>query len=197
MGEFRPCSSSENVSTNGIRINSFFTIPTLLSSTLHTIGGTDLFANTTTPSVSAFDFVPSITAFIPSDSAFAAALRCGQDSNAKINALALLSANIVDSSVIYSPLLVDGAFFQSVNGDDVTVSVINGAKYVNGVRILQEDIVIQNGVVHIVDGVSIPKISPTVLLLISILRCSSFPIQEFNALLCRHQPPSPVRRRSH
>jgi len=131
-----------------------------LSSTLQAIDGTGQFANETGSSISAYDFVPSITAFIPSDSALASALQCGQGSTATVNRLALLGANIVAGSVIYSPLLADGAFFRSVNGEDITVLVKNGTKYVNGARIVQEDIVIQNGVVHIVDGVSLPYSKP-------------------------------------
>jgi uncharacterized surface protein with fasciclin (FAS1) repeats len=164
----------------------------LLSSTLQTIGGTNLFANATASSVSAFDFVPSITAFIPSDSAFATALRCSQGSNATINALALLGANIVEGFVAYSPLLVDGAFFQSINGDDITVLVSNGTKYVNGARIVQEDIVIQNGVVHIVDQVSLPRIDPMILLLSNNFRDSWSSTQAFIALLLRPHPPIPI-----
>jgi hypothetical protein len=139
-------------------LDSFFTKPSLLSSTLRSINGTSQFANATGSSISAFDFVPSITAFVSSDSAFATALRCGQGSVATINPLALLGANIVAGSVVYSPLLVDGAFFRSVNGEEITVSVNNGTKYVNGAPVVQEDIIIQNGVVHIVDGVSLSRI---------------------------------------
>ncbi|RDW75373.1 hypothetical protein BP6252_06515 [Coleophoma cylindrospora] len=130
----------------------FFTIPTLLSSTLQTINGVAQFANATDSSLSSFDFVPSITAFVTSDSAFATALRCSQGSTAKINPLALLRANIVTGSVAYSPQLVDGAFFRSTYGEDITVSVINGTKYVNNAPVVEEDIVIQNGVVHIIGG---------------------------------------------
>lgn len=62
---------------------------------------------------------------------------------------------MVHNYVAYSPSLVDGAFFKAANGEDITITVDrNGTKFANGVKIVQQDVIVENGVVHIIDGVS-------------------------------------------
>lgn len=103
----------------------------------------------------AYDNVPSSTFFIPSDAALAKScsytLVPGQ-------ARSLINAQLVKGFVAYSPALVDGAFFKSGNGEDITITVkADGTKYANNIKIVQQDIIVENGVVHIIDGVSIAR----------------------------------------
>jgi uncharacterized surface protein with fasciclin (FAS1) repeats len=65
-----------------------------------------------------------------------------------------MNAQSVRDFVAYSPSLVDGAFFKAGNGEDITIEVKNGTKFANGIKIVQQDIIVENGVVHIIDGVS-------------------------------------------
>jgi uncharacterized surface protein with fasciclin (FAS1) repeats len=66
-----------------------------------------------------------------------------------------MNAQSVRDFVAYSPSLVDGAFFKAGNGEDITITVkADGTKYANGIKIVRQDIIVENGVVHIVDGVS-------------------------------------------
>ena len=98
------------------------------------------------------DHTPSITVFIPSDSAILSALHCNKTLSQE-DARTLLGAHAVKGVVAYSPLLVDGAFFRTVGGNDITISVSNGTKYANNAKIIREDIIIKNGVAHVVDQV--------------------------------------------
>jgi len=66
-----------------------------------------------------------------------------------------MNAQSVRDFVAYSPSLVDGAFFKAGNGEDITITVTaDGVKFANGIQIVQQDIIVENGVVHIIDGVS-------------------------------------------
>ena len=55
----------------------------------------------------------------------------------------------------YSPYLINGALFRTVEGVDVSISTADdGSIFINGdASIVTEDIVIANGVVHVIDKV--------------------------------------------
>jgi uncharacterized surface protein with fasciclin (FAS1) repeats len=132
--------------------------------------------------LSAFDRVPSITVFVPSNSALLAKLQCAAVLSAG-DARTLLNAQVVNNFVAYSPSLVDGAFFRAANGEDITITVKkDGSKYANGIKIIQEDIVVENGVVHIVDGVSKPPVLSSLDIWLILRRSSSTP-RPLHALL--------------
>jgi uncharacterized surface protein with fasciclin (FAS1) repeats len=133
-------------------LDSYFTIPSLLSSTLLEIEETSDVADALLSGLAILDHTPSITVFVPSDSAILSALECSKTLSEE-DALTLLGAHVVKGVVAYSPLLVDGAFFWAVGGEDISISVSNGTKYANYAKIIREDIVIKSGVVHVVDRV--------------------------------------------
>lgn len=126
------------------------TTPVKLSTTLRRVAPAAF--NTLINGFRAYDNVPSSTFFIPSDAALSkscsSTLAAGQ-------ARSLINAQSVKGVVAYSPALVDGAFFKAGNGEDITITVKDdGTKFANGIRILHQDVIIENGVVHIIDGVS-------------------------------------------
>jgi hypothetical protein len=126
------------------------TIPTKLSTTLQNSAPT-AFKKLINAFI-AYDNVPSTTFFIPSDAALAKS--CSW-TLAPGEARTLMNAQSVRDFVAYSPSLVDGAFFKAGNGEDITITVkADGTKYANGIKIVQQDIIVENGVVHIIDGVS-------------------------------------------
>ncbi|MEM1097127.1 MAG: fasciclin domain-containing protein [Bacteroidota bacterium] len=43
-----------------------------------------------------------------------------------------------------------------LNGGELTVSLSNGAAFVNDIRIIATDIEVSNGVVHLIDNVLLP-----------------------------------------
>jgi len=133
-------------------LNRYFTKPTLLSSTLPLIEETCNVEDALLPGLAVLDYTPSITVFVPSDSALLSGIQCNETLPEE-DALKVLDAHTLKGVVAYSPLLVDGAFFRAAGGEEINISVSNGTKYANGAKIIREDIVIKNGVVHVVDRV--------------------------------------------
>jgi uncharacterized surface protein with fasciclin (FAS1) repeats len=100
----------------------------------------------------ALDYIPEITVFVPSDSAILTALAC---SSGEIDTDRLLRAHAIVGFSGYSPLLVEGAQFHAQDGTLIDVTTdYSGAVFVNHARVVKSDIVIKNGVVHIIDRVS-------------------------------------------
>ncbi|KAK5202785.1 hypothetical protein LTR96_011260 [Exophiala xenobiotica] len=52
---------------------------------------------------------------------------------------------------VYSTDLTDGLKLQTLQGEDVTISVINGTIYVNAVKIIDPDYLLDTGVMHLID----------------------------------------------
>jgi len=96
------------------------------------------------------------TVFAPTDAAFA---KIPKD---KLEALianktqltAVLTYHVVPGKVM-STDLKNGMMVKTVQGENLTISTINGAM-VNDAKIVQADIVTKNGVIHAIDAVLMP-----------------------------------------
>jgi uncharacterized surface protein with fasciclin (FAS1) repeats len=100
----------------------------------------------------ALDFIPEITVFVPSDSAILTGLAC---LSGEIDVDRLLRAHVIVGFTGYSPLLVEGAQFRAQDGTLIDVTTdYTGAIFINHAKVVKSDIVIKNGVVHIIDRVS-------------------------------------------
>jgi uncharacterized surface protein with fasciclin (FAS1) repeats len=98
------------------------------------------------------DSLSSITVFVPSNAAIAAA---GISSLTPSEAINYANAHIIPNFVGYLPLLKDGATYPTLGGGVVTISVKNGAYFVNGAEIVVPDVIIDSGVMHVIDKVSL------------------------------------------
>ncbi|KAK3374779.1 FAS1 domain-containing protein [Podospora didyma] len=134
----------------------YFTFPESLSASAKGTGQTT-FADLVSKNnlTDTLDAAHSITAFLPSNDAFAAI-------NTTTSASAALLANHVVSGVSYLPDLTDGCTLKSQRGDTLSVTVKNGQWYVNGARITQANVILENGVAHIIDKVLTPAKPPPV-----------------------------------
>jgi uncharacterized surface protein with fasciclin (FAS1) repeats len=59
--------------------------------------------------------------------------------------------HFVLDSVEYSSDLTDGLKLRTLQGNDVTFSVVNGTTYVNAAKILKPDYFLTQGVMHVID----------------------------------------------
>lgn len=101
------------------------------------------------------DWKSSVTVFIPSNEAFALAGVTGKlpgtsDTADRIKGL------VVPGFVGYSPELVDGMKLTTLNGSELSVGVKDGGDelWIGGARVVKADVILFNGVAHIIDRVS-------------------------------------------
>ncbi|KAI4858850.1 FAS1 domain-containing protein [Hypoxylon rubiginosum] len=129
--------------------DSYFTMPQSLSSTSKETGQTAFVeqlsqSNTT----SKLDNTQSVTVFLPSNAAFAS-------SNSSTPSSQLVSDHVVPG-VSYLPDLQDGTILTTQRGETLAISVRSGRYYVNGGLITQANLVLENGVAHVVNKVLQP-----------------------------------------
>ncbi|KAL4864421.1 hypothetical protein BDV12DRAFT_201115 [Aspergillus spectabilis] len=129
-----------------------FTRPTTLSSSLGSFPQTSTFASYISSQISALDTTTDITVFVPVNDGLAEVY----GSNATISeseAIALVDTHVVEGTVAWSPLLVNGVKFQTITGEVLTVTADpNGDIFLNDeIRVIQTDILIANGVVHLIE----------------------------------------------
>lgn len=101
-----------------------------------------------------FDTTPRLTSFPPTDEAFAAA---GIDPSAhseQANALDALKYHVIVGEVRYSTALEDGQDYQTLLGVPVTVHKRDGQLLINNVPVQQGNVIVANGVAHVLSGVS-------------------------------------------
>jgi len=105
------------------------------------------------------DPMADFTVFAPTDDAFAAidsatldALLA--DTDALTNVLLYhLYQGQVDSAAAIS---LDGSDVEMVNGDTVSISVVDGELFVNDAKVIIADVEANNGIIHVIDAVLLP-----------------------------------------
>ncbi len=100
------------------------------------------------------------TVFAPTNAAFAA-LPAGTVDNllkpeSKDKLTSILTYHVVSGNVMAAGLS-DGQVVKTLNGQDLKVSIKDGKVMINGATVTAADLVGSNGVVHVVDGVLLPK----------------------------------------
>ncbi|KAF5232836.1 hypothetical protein FOXYS1_15777 [Fusarium oxysporum] len=96
-----------------------------------------------------------ITVFAPSNDAFEAiASVVGSLSDDDLRSI--LEYHIVQGRIEYSTALENGTL-RTVEGSDLNISVEDGAIYVDEARVILRDVLISNGVIHVVDNVLNPN----------------------------------------
>ncbi|KAF2494955.1 FAS1 domain-containing protein [Lophium mytilinum] len=132
----------------------FFTLPKSLPDSLSLTPEAATFGSYLNSSNTSFDATPAATVFAPNNAAVLAALSTNQTLTAD-QATALVGAHVVTGYVAYSPLLISGTTLKTVSGPSITIGTgSDGSILVNGKsKIVKADIVITNGVVHLIDKV--------------------------------------------
>jgi uncharacterized surface protein with fasciclin (FAS1) repeats len=96
------------------------------------------------------------TVFAPTDAAFAKVPKADLDALLKDKAklTAVLTYHVVPGKVMAKD--VKAGMVKTVQGSELTVGTMGGVT-VDGARVVQADIVVDNGVIHVIDTVVIPK----------------------------------------
>ncbi|KAF1988650.1 Fasciclin-domain-containing protein [Aulographum hederae CBS 113979] len=148
--------------TNGIVhvIDTVLTIPadivtTLVAGNLSSLAGvlneTDLLPTVNT--------LQDITVFAPNNAAFQSIGSALQNLTTD-DISDILLYHVVNGTVGYSSMLEDGMNLTTANGEDLTIHIEGDSVFVNGAEVVQADILVANGVVHVIDNVLNPE-SPT------------------------------------
>jgi hypothetical protein len=134
-------------------LHSQFTQPSPLLESLRAVSETTTLASYISSRAS-LELTNSITVFAPSNAALASIY--GSDTTiSESEATALVDSHVVTGFAAYSPLLVNGARFRTLDGVDIVVTTRpDGSILLNDdINVTKTDIVVQNGVVHIIDRV--------------------------------------------
>ena len=96
------------------------------------------------------------TVFAPTDEAFAKIPKADLDALLKDKAklTAVLTYHVVSGKVMAAD--VKAGKVKTVQGSDLTVTTMGGVQ-VNGANVVKTDIVADNGVIHVIDTVVMPK----------------------------------------
>jgi hypothetical protein len=136
--------------------DSYFTPPLTLSATTAATGHSTFTSLTNSSNLTAeLDTTAGLTALIPTNAAFAAANVSGTEPTTP----SLMDGHIVPNFVGYLPALTNGLKLITQAGTTVTVTVQGNDFYLNNAKIIASNLILQNGVAHVLDQVR---------------RCSSF-----------------------
>jgi len=138
-------------------VDSVLTIPTndtitaLATDLTAFVGGLNLSGMTSNVTSS-----PDVTIFAPSNAAFEAIGSLAGNLSAQ-DLGNILDYHVVPGSIIYSTGFANGTL-RAANGEEIHVEVANnGDVFVNSAKITQPDVLVSNGVLHIVDNVLNPQ----------------------------------------
>ena len=100
------------------------------------------------------DTTPDITIFAPNNNAFQE-LGSTLSTMSASDLMSLLDYHVVNGSnfVGYSANLPNGTILQSLQGGNLSISFADNSIFVNSARVIQEDLLIANGVLHVIDNV--------------------------------------------
>lgn len=64
----------------------------------------------------------------------------------------ILTYHVVQGTVGYSTTLQNGATITTVEGASVKVTISGSDVYINSAKVVVADVLVSNGVVHVIDG---------------------------------------------
>lgn len=100
--------------------------------------------------VNALDTTPDVTVFAPNNSAFQA-IGSALGSLSTQDLTSILQYHVVNGTVGYSSALENGTSLQTLGGSNLTIQVIDGDVFVNSAKVVTPNVLVANGVVHVID----------------------------------------------
>jgi len=101
-----------------------------------------------------------VTIFAPSNEAFAKIADVAAGLSVE-QLTAVLGFHVIPGAVVYSSDITDGAKVKTLQGQELTITLRDGGVFVNGAKVVKPDVLVKNGVVHVIDGVLIPDAKAT------------------------------------
>lgn len=133
------------------KIDRVLSFPNNVTTTGAEIGGTTAVAAINAAGLNeTLDLVPDLTLFVPTNEAFDAigSVLAG----ASLDTVAeILQYHAVTGSVVFSGDVTNTSI-PSVQGNDLTLSVVDGSVFVNSAKVVIPNIILSNGVAHVIDA---------------------------------------------
>ncbi|KAJ9602380.1 hypothetical protein H2200_013235 [Cladophialophora chaetospira] len=105
--------------------------------------------------VETVDGLTDVTVFAPNNAAFEA-IGSALPNLTTEDLTSILTYHVVEGTVGYSTLLGNTSL-QTVQGANITITVIDDEVFVNSARVVVADVLVANGVVHVIDNVLNPE----------------------------------------
>ena len=131
-------------------IDRFLTIPENASATALATNLTSLYgALNFTSLVETVDTSPNLTIFAPNNQAFSN-IASALANISKSDAASILQYHVV-SGLGYSSGLTNGTVLTTLSGGNITITIDNGTVFANAARVVTPNVLVANGVVHVID----------------------------------------------
>jgi uncharacterized surface protein with fasciclin (FAS1) repeats len=104
--------------------------------------------------ITTLDTASDITVFAPSNAAFAA-IGSALGTLTTKQLTSILEYHVINGTVAYSTMLANESV-KSLGGENLHITVEDGAVFVNAARVINADILISGGVLHVIDSVLNP-----------------------------------------
>ncbi|KAL9603537.1 MAG: hypothetical protein Q9179_002154 [Wetmoreana sp. 5 TL-2023] len=138
-------------------IDNVLTIPQNVSSTAIAAGLSGVAgALTQADLVDAVDTLNDVTIFAPNNSAFQA-IGSALPNLTTSQLASILQYHVVNGTVAYSSTLENGTSVAALSGGDLQITIADGDVFVNSAKVLIPDVLVANGVVHVIDNVLNPN----------------------------------------
>jgi uncharacterized surface protein with fasciclin (FAS1) repeats len=150
----------QDVNFTGGVIHIIDSVLTLPENTADTLSAADLVAlRGAINATDLFDTVnntPNITIFAPNNEAFQN-IGSALGNLSTEDAASILTYHVIAGTIGYSSTLENGTNLTTANGEQLTITIGEGGIFVNNARVVASDILIANGVVHVIDEVLNPS----------------------------------------
>ncbi|KAK3062432.1 hypothetical protein LTS18_004064 [Coniosporium uncinatum] len=138
-------------------IDSLLTLPQNVTATAVAANLTSLAgALTQTELLQAVNDLSDVTIFAPNNAAFQSIGSALPNLTAE-DISSILTYHVVNGTVGYSSTLMDNMTLPTLNGGNVTINIQNGSVFVNGAQVVVPDVLVANGVIHVIDNVLNPN----------------------------------------
>ncbi|KAL9609305.1 MAG: hypothetical protein Q9167_005923 [Letrouitia subvulpina] len=139
-------------------IDTVLTPPQNVSTTAQAAGLTALVgAVSKNPQIaSTLDTTPDLTVFAPNNEAFQSIASILQNITTQ-QLSAVLGYHVINGTVAYSSTLTNGTSVPTLAGPNVTITISGDDVFVNSAKVVIPDVLVANGVVHVIDGVLNPN----------------------------------------
>jgi len=107
----------------------------------------------------AVNTTPDLTIFAPNNGAFEDISSALGNLTAE-QAASILQYHVINGTVAYSSTLANGTV-PTLGGGNITITIIDGEVFVNRARVVTADVLIANGVLHVLDSVLSPDNNAT------------------------------------